>query len=361
MKAVREKVVLTDDRRLKGAKRMAPNCCFFVGSALLSLGLGLFAGPGEGSIKAVLKSVRAMNYLSLPSDFGPHHRTKWSNDWLILIDDDPGAPSFWEFDRSGNPVFNSLILIPSANHTRFDDFAAGPDGTIWAAGHATSGEGQQSSFLARITDNGQSVQIIRTTPYRPCQLSVAPDGTVWTVGFEVKLNADGLRKVDPSRDALRHFDASGRPIASALPVSSISPLRAHTGYLVANQDRIGWYAPPAFNGAAVYVEFSPVSMQILGSYPPVPAEPGSRYLVESFTLTPSGQAFAVLTYPVGGQQGYPNVLYKLDRNSKTWVAVAVPRDKDGYIPMMQGNDGESLIFTGTPDVSKVQVFDISQQ
>ena len=145
---------------------MATSCCFFVrAAAILSLGLGLFAG--QGSEKAVLKSVRAMNYLSVPSDFGPHHRTKWSNNWLILIDDDPGDPSFLEFDRSGNPVFNSLIQIPNANHTRFDDFAAGPDGTIWGAGFATSAEGKQAPFwrTSRTTDRAsKSSAQLRTGP-----------------------------------------------------------------------------------------------------------------------------------------------------------------------------------------------------
>lgn len=296
-----------------------------------------------------------MDYSVLPSDAEMHNRTKWSNGLHIFIDDDAGAPSLYAFDRAGKPVFSAMIQIRGANRIRIYDFAASADGGIWASGWAMSGSGRQRYFLARIDHDGQTARIIETTPYWPTQLAVAPDGTVWTIGREAAYDAQGKWSgADPSKDVLRHFDESGKLIGSAVPYGTVGLVRAFTGYLVATQDRIGWYSPT--KGAGAYVEFSP-DMKVIHSYP-MPSSAVGHSATWGFALTPSGNAFVVIAHPKG--ENVAPVLYELNRTTQTWVAVeGIPTAPSGGFPMLEGNDGESLILRGPPDKSKLQVVDVA--
>jgi hypothetical protein len=273
---------------------------------------------------------------------------------FIYIDDDEAAPSLYVFDRSGQVKFSAMIQIPAVYQVRVDDFAAAPDGSVWAGGDAISRSGQHSSFLAHIAADGADINVVQTTPYRPCQLSVARDATVWAVGYALTRDATGQTHVDQSQDVLRHFDSSGRLLTSAIPANTIGLARAFTGYLAASQDRLGWYSPT--HGTGAYVEFSP-DMKVLHSYPIVPAADRGTG-VEGFALTPTGRAFVKIVH--SREDGRQDVLYELDRAANDWVPVDTSRDAYGGIPMLEGNDGESLVFTGPPDKSKLQIFEVSK-
>lgn len=308
------------------------------------------ASVNNSSGKAVPGLIRALDLRSLPSDAPSHHRTKWSNDALLYINDDAAAPQVYVFDRSGKVKMSGMIQIPDADRIRLDDYAAAPDGGVWTAGHALSKTGQQSFLIARIAPDGLDVHIVETTPYHPRQLSVAPDGTVWTVGSSVVPDGKGRYRTELNQDILRHFDASGRQIGSAMPVSAVDRMRPVAGFLAANQDRLGWYSPPS--GAGAYAEFSP-DMKVLHSYPVahIAAKKGS--IAECVVLTPSERVFVMVSdYQPAGQPS--RTLYELDRSANDWVPVDVARTS-----WLEGNDGESLIFDGPAGSSEFQVFDVS--
>jgi hypothetical protein len=139
-----------------------------------------------------------------------------------------------------------------------------------------------------------------------------------------------------------------------MPEQEVGVLRASGGFLVAKEDRVGWYS--AHNGIGAYVEFSP-DTKVMRSYPPVPPI-DSKSILEGFALTPGGRVFVTVYQLVKG--GRLHALYELDRDAKTWNTVDMRRDAHGEIPWLEGNDGESLVFTGPPDKSKLQLFDVSQ-
>jgi len=338
------------------------NRCFSFHAVLPSL---LFAfqvcgGAENSSSNITATSTRTLDFRSLPSDAFTHLRTKWSGDLFILIDDDAAAPSFYMFDRSGQVKFDAVIQISGANRVRVDDFAAAPDGSVWTCGHAESPAGQRSFFLAHLTDDAQRVQIIRTNPYRPWYLAVAPDGTVWTMGYA--LGTDG--RVDLTLDSLRHFDTSGKLIASAIPAQSVGILSVELGYLEFYRGRLGWYSPSSGSRAdrsvpdGAYVEISPTNMTVLHSYPAVPRK-WNDYAI-GFALTPGGRVFVKMQHPSGG--AHPSDLYELDRSGSRWVLSDGLRNQQGYILRLQGNDGESLVFGDLFDKSKLplQILDASQ-
>jgi hypothetical protein len=302
---------------------------------------------------AVRTSERPMDYTTLPSDASAHSRTKWSGDVHLLIDD-AGAPSLFVFDRSGKRISGTLLQIPGADQLRVTDFAAGPDRTIWASGQAVSRQGQQSFFLARIAPDGSEAQVIQTTPFQVRQLAVAPDSTVWAVGREISKDRSGnWIPLDMAQHVLRHFDGSGRLIASSVALNSVGMARVMSGYLVATRDRVGWYAPA--NGVGVYAEFG-TDMTPIATYP-ASALAGDHSLTWGFALTQRGNAFLLLAHPKLAASG--PALLGLDRTSGEWAIVSgVPTDSRGTFPMLLGSDGESLIFRGPPDKTKLQVLDV---
>lgn len=159
---------------------------------------------------------------------------------------------------------------------------------------AYSSDGKLAPFIAIKASRQRDTQLIRTFPYWPVLLSVAPDGTIWTTGEEMtsdrKLSGDG---VNPNGDVVRHFDRSGKLIGSAIPRQTVSPpFRDSHGYLVAKSDRIGWYSPVQGNG--IYVELSPVRPKGYRVYAGLLGEKGQA---NGFALTDSGEVFVTRHTP----------------------------------------------------------------
>lgn len=200
------------------------------------------------------------------------------------------------------------------------------------AGTPDSAAGQCSFFLAHLTDDGQA-QIIRTNPYGPEYLTVAPDGTLWTVGYGLDSNS----RVDLTLDSLRHFDSSSKLMASAIPANSVGILRVEQGYLYFYQGRLGWYSPSmgSQKGAdrrplpEAYVEISATDTTALHSIPAAPRNPGEY--VFGFALTPGGRVFVEMYHPNG-----PPTLYELDRSENRWVLAEAPRDQKGHMSQLEG-------------------------
>jgi hypothetical protein len=326
----------------------------------LPVALRVCAAAEGSAASPVPTSIRTLDFRSLPGDAFEHARTKWSKDVFILIDDDRGAPSLYMFDRAGHIKFDGMIQIAGAVNVRVTDFASAGDGSVWTCGYADSATAQRSFFLAHLTDDGQGAQIIRTNPYAPWYLTVAPDGTLWTVGYG--LGSDDA--VDLTLDSLRHFDSSGKLIRAAIPTDSVGIIRAKLGYLDSYQGRLGWYSPTTgiqkrADGSPfpeAYLEVSANDATVVHSIPALPRNRGDY--PSGFAITPSGRVFVEM-YHSGGH----TTLHELDRGGNRWVSVDGPRNRDGEISRLQGNDGESLVFSDTLAAKSqltLQIVDLSQ-
>lgn len=324
-------------------------------AVMFALGTLLRGGASNTASGNEASSIRVMDFKALPSDAESHNRTKWSRDLYIYIDDDVVSPSLFVFDRSGKQIYNSLLQIPGVDRMRVDDFEAAPDGTLWLCGSSHAAGGQASSFLAHITNDGQDVHFTETSPYQPNQLSVAPDGTVWTAGLELipgVHDSQDRAKLNASADTLRHYDSRGKLLASAVPAASVGDrIRMLEGFLRANQDRVGWSS----GRDGTYIEFSP-DLRVLNSFPPAPTT-NDRNKVEGFALTPAGNCFLVMAH--SSPNGRVATLYQLDRGKRTWVEMDVHQLGFDVFPMLEGNDGEALVFMGPPDKSKLRIVSLS--
>ncbi|MDQ2840305.1 MAG: hypothetical protein M3Y72_04550 [Acidobacteriota bacterium] len=177
------------------------------------------------------------------------------------------------------------FTIPEAVYIGVFDFDRGKDGIIILCGKAYDSKGRLASFIGRITPNGESSQVIRTAPFSPHLISEADDGTIWTVGLESINGDENVPGVNPNGDVLRHFDSSGKLIASAFPRPRIAAGRLVTGYLVATADRLAWYAPA--DGRGTYAELSSEG-KLLDEYPGMTDRSGRA---TGFALTSTGKAY----------------------------------------------------------------------
>ena len=313
--------------------------------AMLGLLTAILVSASTGSQNSRdLQLVSAVKVDSAASpDAGFIGRWKWRHGtYLVVSRADPAFPSFFTIDRQGSMSSEFSIRPPGASRLWVSDFDRLSDGTAVFCGGAYSETGQLAPFLAWMSPDGNSIRVVRTDPYWANMLSVAPDGTVWTVGEERingHIDAPGS---NPNGDVLRHFNSSGKLIDSLLPRSKFrGALRVTYGYLQVTHDRLGWYGPD--QGKGEYTEIS-LDTKKEHDFPGMPGEPNLANGVTKvlgFALTDSDKVYLTCD-PSSGVR----TTYTLDRASESWVALNVPALNGMARPVLNGVEGEQLVFRG---------------
>lgn len=312
---------------------------FFVGRQIL-VALLLTSCAWAADAGLVLTSTT-----SLAAVVEPTGTRDWRHGGFIMIDMvNPLAKTFTIVDRDG--LVSSIFDFSIPDTSRVWVLGSDRDyaGNVVFAGRATSRDGRYAPFIAIKSAQGGDVQLIRTYPYWPVLLSVAPDGTIWTTGEEMtsegKVNAVGI---NPNPDVLRHFDRSGKLLGSAVPRKTVFPGdRFAHGYLVATSDRVGWYSP--IHGPGTYVELSP-TLDNVKVYNGLSNEKGQA---DGFALTESGKVF--VTHYAQQKQA----TYTLDRASSHWTEVPFAAS-DSLV--LRGSEKNTLVFES---VKGLLFFDMPQ-
>ncbi len=149
--------------------------------------------------------------------------------------------------------------------------------------------------------------------------------------------------LNPDGDVIRHFSSSGNLIGSVGSRRNFRPDLLESGFLVATQDRVGWYAQ-GYSGASAshYIEISVPGMT-LHTYPGLPvSSSGHPGRVEQLALTDEGSAFLSFDDP----NSHHRTTYTFDREKLKWVPLQVPPIAGTAEPHLRGIDGERLVFTG---------------
>jgi hypothetical protein len=315
-------------------------------------GVFAFAWIAGAADTGALTAVRQSSTGSLDAVVDQSHgHLKWSHGMFLYMDSGVNArpPSFYTLDREGKLITSATLSIPDAAQFWFADFDRWTDGAIVFAGGSYSSYGEAAPFIAWLSSDGQTERVMRTAPYYVYRLSAAPDGTVWTLGYEMINHNTKDPSLNPDAGVLRHFDRTGRLIGSALPQSTFSTNRkldyVSSGHLVATRDRLGWYTPRT--GKAKYIEISTGTMEV-HVYPGLPPNLSAEQntaglpLIDGFTLTEAGDASLSV---VDGSAG-ARTAYSFDRGKSEWVRLQVPA-VDGYYPFrphLMGSDGDQLVF-----------------
>ena len=195
---------------------------------------------------------------------------------------------------------------------------------IALVGSAYTNDSPFTSFLARISPDRRKQTITRTSPYHPTELTFAPDGTVWTVG-NLK-DEENTRDVVP-KHLLRRFDPAGKLIGSAIiQVRGFHP--DGSTFLRSSRDRVG-----SFTGEE-YIEFALDGSEISRYDGPEGAD----------WMDITGVVLSDENEVVAGRFGKGRAeILTLDRESRSWAAVSLPKEYAPTWAWMLGFDGTTLV------------------
>lgn len=197
-----------------------------------------------------------------------------------------------------------------------------------------------SPFLAWTSADGKIQRLLHSDHYFPYQVAVAPDDTVWTLGYEMVNLDHNDPAVNKEAHALRHFDSAGNLIGSAFPQSQFNRYQrfcVNHGLLIATRDRLGWYG--SREAKATYTEISLDTMS-MKEYPGVSSD--SKYPpTVGLAVTNNGVAAVSIQDKSPGAR----TNYVLDRASSRWGPVSVPpMGGFKFTPILIGSDEDNLVF-----------------
>ncbi len=306
---------------------------------------------GETSGPQLISQTPAVT-LDCPGDIS-HGHWKWSHSAFVYALMAGGlSPTFYTLDREGKFVSSATPQIPDVTGVSLLDSDRATDGSIVYSGWSASAYGEVQPFLIYLSPEGQTTHIIPTAPYWPYMLAIAPDGTVWTIGEEMINHDPKDPELNTGAGVLRHFDRTGKLIASGIPKSSFTTghqsSRLIHGFLVAMPNRLAWYTPKynLLQRRSEYIEISPGSLQ-LQSYPGLPPPAKNGFYV-GFAVTDAGDVFVSYedhTNPLPRPSNYHlRTLYTFDRSTSKWALVPVPPFGKYPDPLLIGAEGDQLVF-----------------
>lgn len=251
----------------------------------------------------------------------------WGGDSLLVPVGALGEETdFQVYDVRGKLAANIPFSIPDADHTYVYDFARGVDGTLAICGLSFQRDGRGGPFLAIISSDGLSQHIVRTAPYAPNVVGVAPDGTLWTVGREVNERLSEKSGVNLDAAVLRHFDRSGKSLGAFVARSSIEDptmVGTNNSYLAISSDRVGWLRSMV-DGKGAYVEVS--AQGGVASYPlPERPQAGAYVEINGLAMTDAGEVFTSVMFvdTAGREVRKSSAVFRLDRAARAWFPTAV--------------------------------------
>lgn len=261
---------------------------------------------------------------------------KWCHGHVVSTDvSQLDAVTFTIADPQGEAL-EFTFSLPNTTRIWVHGFDLDSAGTLVFSGMTYSSEGRLAPFIAIKGNADKTATLIGTFPYFPYAISVAPDGSIWTVGGETINGRTSGPGIDPNAGVLRHFDRSGRLIGSALPQSALKATgRIVDGFLVATATKVGWYS--STTGPGVYVEMTP-DLKTQNAYAGMPGPAGSGQVL-GFVLTESGEAYLTWNVPK-----LSRTTYQLDRSANRWVDVNIPHLENNFAPVLRGDENGALVF-----------------
>jgi hypothetical protein len=281
---------------------------------------------------------------------------RWTGGALIAIEnDDTATPIIHMYDETGQEMLPIAFSIPGAQVIHIQGFSRGSDGTFAVAGWIAGQDLRpKEGFLSLVSPDHRTIQTTRPAPYFPASVTIAPDGTLWTMGAEMVNGNPAAPGLDPRHGLIRHFDKNGSQIGAFVPRSDIGKWPGLGALMASSKDRVGWYA----RSAQLYYE---VTFDGKATRFPGIASPGDRTLVDALALTDDNQVFAEARQSQKGSQ-----LYRLDRTSGAWVPIAAPAGTTVVLPSgvtagpsLFGGDGNRLAFQGyDPQNYEIKFFNV---
>ena len=294
-------------------------------------GLGLLAGSCL-SFHAALAQSRAsfVHERDIMTQFG-QVIPEWGGSALVGIDFNwTKTPMLYAVDREGRRD-EVWLDLPRAE-TVYAHFATGgPDGAIAVVGQAESSDSRRGAFLIWVSPDRKRRTVIQIEPYFAQRVTLAGDGTIWTVGGL----RDAARTDVAKMNIIKRYDTTGKELASfhvsARARPAIAPDAASMSYLMASRDRVGW-----FTNGGEYIEFSLDGKEIarFDGPPDLDFEQISGVGLDAENGLFVGRK---------GDETFDFEVLELDRSSRAWKKAAVAGPNKPHWARILGFDGTTLI------------------
>jgi hypothetical protein len=251
---------------------------------------------------------------------------RWEGNGLIgYIQNHSSAPIIFTINSEGRRD-ETLFTFPDAGLINISDVASSGAGEIALIGSAYTSDSRGTTFIARISADRQHQTVTRVWPYCPMAVTLASDGTIWTIGHLKDDENTTIR----AYNVLRRFDASGRMLGST-NLSLAERTTQGLSHLRSSPDRVGW-----LTHGLEYIEFSLDGNEI-GRYDG-PEAASDRNI--------TGMAISDENEVVVGRFAHENTEFlTLDRSSGTWNALSVPKEQVPSWVGVKGFDGKMLVTT----------------
>jgi hypothetical protein len=270
---------------------------------------------------------------------------KWERGHVLTFDRDRSI--VMAADRSGKVVLRAHISPHQASHVILHDLSVSPSGTFAVAFSAISSDGGPAGFIAWLDHTGSTAQLVQVSSGFPHLVCFADDGSLWAaVWTGTAYVAEAV-----SYDLLRHYDASGKLIRSALPRQTFpaGQFPAENGSLKASRDRIGFFA----RDSRIWVELT-YTGEGLGHW----VVPGKAEFSWAFL----SQSNDVYIHQQERIDSFTETLksYRFDKSSSSLQELDTSAINEGHPARLLGVDGEEMVYrtSKSPQLLKWSTYNV---
>jgi hypothetical protein len=278
----------------------------------------------------------------------------------------PGTPMVVMYDNTGKRVREGRIWPQGAGSVRIRRTAATRDGAILAGGWAILKDGSTPGYIAKTDLRGNTVQSVLTGSFKPEQICEAPDGTIWSLGQNLRPH-DGE---EHDTSVVRHYSFEKGLLHGYLAEDTVKAQW--------NSDR-PWFSPSGSylrcgkDKISVYLKFTDEYVEVDTSSFELKRWKLDESAVEQgkaggLAITEDGQVYAYFSaYGASGPHGLTG-LFQIKAKSGKSIAELIPvagsisfadgkRLPSGTVIYLWGADGNQLVVwrVDERDVSWVEV------
>ena len=230
--------------------------------------------------------------------------------------------------------FEKAIEIAGSSQLHLGRAAVSFDNRVAVSATAVDRAGRIGKIVVILTMSGETIRVVRTSPFGGRNIGFTSDGSLWILGKETESNSE--RAV---HDILRQYDSDGKLVRTLLPRLGISTAKRHPAYsalLATSEHRVGVVSNTARKWALVSDEGLTLGSGAL--------EIPDRLVLVRSAVTDSGRIFVQGHWrkPIGTEQHH---LFEINKRTgaldplKTDLAFS----KTSY-GLLAGSDGEKLVL-----------------
>ena len=284
----------------------------------------------------------------------------WDQHYLLHLEIDKDPTLVTMYDRDGKKVLEGRVSLPGAVKISLRAVGATQGGAIVAVGGAAMTDGSVQHFIAEIGSTGRTLQSIQSGQFSSQQVCAAPDGTVWTLGYD----QSSQNSTEADKNVLRHYSFAKGLLGSFVSLDSVSQSRdavllihsQRKGFLRCGKESVSLLFWSAAQSVAQYIVLN-TSTGKLDCWKII--APFIEARANGFALTHDGGAFVSLSGFKDSENILRHGLYKLEATTGSSIATLIPvagtvttytcQDcnnwalPDGTFVEVYGADGDELV------------------